>query len=152
MSAWIKRQATGAEHTIFSKTASGAWTIGGKEFFINDGDDKLTFSCFGVGGVSSASTITNDGQWHHVAVTFVDSSNAVSLYIDGIAEGNGTLNLPLDVGGHVVKLGGHPDGHYFRGLIDEFRIFNQALSSTTVQSMMNNAIPPTPAQRRSRLH
>ena len=30
ISAWIKRQATGVEHTIFSKTASDIWTDGGK--------------------------------------------------------------------------------------------------------------------------
>lgn len=139
---WIKRQATGAEHTIFSKAANTSWTTAGKQLFINPSNNRLTFECFGVGGVSSTGTITNDGLWHHVAVTFVDSSNTVSFYIDGVASGGGTLNLPADVSTHVVKIGGHPHPHPFRGQIDEFRIFSRALSASEVQNMMNNPIPP----------
>jgi PKD repeat protein len=137
---WIKRQATGAEHTIFSKAANTSWTTGGRQLFINGSNNRLTLEGFGVGGVSSTGTITNDGLWHHVAVTFVDSSNTVSFYIDGVASGGGTLNLPADVSTYVVKIGGHPHPHPFRGLIDEFRIFSRALSPSEVQTIMNSAI------------
>ena len=141
IAAWIKRQAIGVEHTILSKTASTSWTTGGKEFFVG-GDNRLYFGGFAVGEIPSTGTITNDNTWHHVAVTFVDSSNTVTLYIDGVASGGGTLNLPADVASHVVKVGGHPAGHYFRGEVDEFRIFSRALSSGEVQTIMNNAIAP----------
>jgi hypothetical protein len=137
---WLKRQATGAEHTIFSKTASTAWTTGGKEFYISASDNKLKFGCAGLPELSSTGTITNDGLWHHVAVTFNDSSNTVTFYIDGAASGGGTQNLLADVSTHVVKLGGHPHPHTFRGQVDEFRIFSRALSASEVQSKMNNAI------------
>ena len=137
---WIKRQATGVEHTVLSKTGDASWTTGGKELFVSGSDNRLNLGCFGVGEVSSTGTITNDGLWHHVAVTFVDSSNTVAFFIDGVASGGGTLNLPADVASHVVKVGGHPAGHYFRGEVDEFRIFSRALSSGEVQSIMNNAI------------
>ena len=141
---WLKRQATSVEHTIFSKTANGSWASGGKEFFINGTDNRLGFGSLGRGEVFSTGTVTNDGQWHHVAVTFVDSSNTITFYIDGVASGSGTLNLLADVASHVVKLGGHPAGHYFRGQVDEFRIFSRTLSPSEVQSTMNNAIPPSP--------
>ena len=144
IAAWIKRQAIGVEHTILSKTANASWTTGGKELFIGGGDNKLNLGCFNVGEVSSTGTITNDGLWHHVAVTFVDSSNTVVLYIDGVASGGGTLNLPADVGSHVVKVGGHPAGHYLRGQVDDFRIFNRALSPSEIQTIMNNPIAPAP--------
>ena len=138
---WIKRQATGAEHTIFSKAADTSWGTGGKHLFINGSTNRLTFGYFGAGGdLVSPGTITNDGLWHHVAVTFVDSSNTVSFYIDGVASGGGTLNLPADVSTHVVKIGGHPHPHPFRGQLDEFRLFGRALSASEVQSVMNNAI------------
>ena len=48
IAAWVKRQATGAEHNIFSKTASGGWVSGGKEFFISGSDNTLAFGSFGV--------------------------------------------------------------------------------------------------------
>lgn len=144
IAAWVKRTATGSEHTIFCKTASGSWTNGGKEFFIEGGNNKLSFGGFGLGSaVSSTGTITNDGLWHHVAVTFVDSTNTVALYIDGLASGSGgTLNLTADVAGHVVKVGGHPAGHYFKGRMDEFRVFSRALSPSEVLTVMNNPILP----------
>ena len=47
IAAWVKRQATGAEHNILSKTASGAWVSGGKEFFISGSDNTLAFGSFG---------------------------------------------------------------------------------------------------------
>ena len=75
-------------------------------------------------------------------MTFVDSSNTITFYIDGVASGSGTLNLPADVSSHVVKIGGHPAGHYFRGQVDEFRIFNRALSPSEVQSIMNDPRGP----------
>jgi Concanavalin A-like lectin/glucanases superfamily len=75
-------------------------------------------------------------------VTFTDNTNTVNFYIDGVASGGGTLNLLADVSTHVVKIGGHPHPHPFRGQIDEFRIFSRALSASEVQNMMNNPIPP----------
>ena len=138
---WIKRQATGVEHNIFSKTANASWTSGGKEMFIDGSNNRLGFGSFGVGEVFSAGTITNDGLWHHVAITFIDSSNAVVFYIDGAASGGGTLNLPADGGSHVIKIGNN-GGSYFRGQMDEFRIFSRTLSASEVQSIMNNAILP----------
>jgi hypothetical protein len=137
---WIKRQATGAEHTIFSKTANTSWVTAGKELYISGSDNKLKFGCAGLPELSSTGTITNDGLWHHVAVTFNDSSSTVTFYIDGVASGGGTQNLLADVSTHVVKLGGHPHPHTFRGQIDEFRIFSRALSASEVQTIMNNAI------------
>ena len=44
---WIKRQATGVEHTIFSKTATGSWVSGGKELFISGSNNRLCFGGFG---------------------------------------------------------------------------------------------------------
>jgi Concanavalin A-like lectin/glucanases superfamily/Divergent InlB B-repeat domain/Fibronectin type III domain len=139
IAAWIKRQAIGAEDTILSKTATGSWTGGGKEFFINGDDSRLSFGVFNVDEVFSTGTIVNDGLWHHVAVSFNSQSSTVTFFIDGVAKGGGTLGMPADVGGHVVKIGGHPL-HYFGGQLDEFRIFNRALSSGEVQSIMNTSI------------
>ena len=95
---------------IFSKTASASWTNGGKEFFIDGGSNRLGFGAYAVNELFSTGVITNDGLWHHVTVTFVDSTNTLTFYIDGVASGSGTLNLPADVASHVIKVGGHPAG------------------------------------------
>ena len=145
IAAWVKRQATGAEHNILSKTASGAWVSGGKEFYISGSDNTLGFGCFGIGpDVHSTGTITDDGLWHYVTVTFTDSSNTVRLYIDGVLSGNGTLNLPADVGSHAIRIGSNPGGTFFRGALDEVRVFNRALSQSEIQNVMNISIVPAP--------
>ena len=100
----------------------------------------MGFGSFNAGEIFSAGTITNDGLWHHVAITFIDSSNTIVFYIDGVASGGGVLNLPADGPGHVIRIGSNPAGTYFSGQMDEFRIFGRALSASEVQSIMNNAI------------
>ena len=116
--------------------AGVAW----KEFFVSGNNNTLAFGCFGIGEVFSSGTITDDGLWHYVAVTVTDSSSTVTFNIDGVASGTATLDPPADFAGHVIKIGGHPAGHYFRGQLDEFRVFSRALSPSEVQSIMNTAI------------
>ena len=139
---WVTRTATGAEHNIFSKTASSSWVSGGKEFFIQSTNNTLAFGSFGIGEVSSTGTITNDGAWHHVAVTYVRSTQTVTLYLDGTARGSGTLNLAADGATHLVKIGANPGGSFWRGSIDEARIYSRALSQAEIQSVMNTPITP----------
>ena len=45
-----------------------------------------------------------------------------------------------------MKIGGNPGGTFFRGQMDEFRIFSRALSASELQSIMNTPIvqPATP--------
>src|SRR5262249_53988438 len=50
-----------------------------------------------------------------------------------------TSTNPLQIGGNTFY------GQYFAGLIDEVRIYNQALSVAEIQSDMNTPVtPPTP--------
>ncbi|OAI55817.1 hypothetical protein AYO49_01070 [Verrucomicrobiaceae bacterium SCGC AG-212-N21] len=140
LSVWLRREAGGSEHTILSKTGNTSWTTAGKEWFISGGDNLVAFGVFGVGEVFSTGTVVNDGQWHHVAMTFQDAPNTVTFYIDGVARGGGVLNLPADNSGHVIKLGGHPAGHHFRGALDEMRIYSRALSAVEIQTDMNSPV------------
>ena len=103
---------------------------------------RWPLAAIGLGEVHSTGTITNDGLWHYVTVTFVDSSNTLSFYIDGVLSGSGTLNLPADVAGHTIRIGSNPGGTFFRGALDEFRVFSRALSQSEIQSIMSTAILP----------
>lgn len=75
--------------------------------------------------------------WAHVAVTY--DGGTVRVYTQGQqrAEKQMTLNTALtdlQIGGFV----GSPafGGFYFDGLIDEFRVFNRALSASEIQTVM----------------
>src|SRR6185295_4113257 len=78
---WAKRNVLGgAQRHLFSKCDSALWQSGCKEFYFNPGN-QLIFGSFATGN-TFAGTIA-DTNWHHVAVTFTDSTNTLKIYVDG---------------------------------------------------------------------
>ena len=100
---WAKRNVLGgAQRHLFSKCDSTLWQSGCKEFYFNP-SNQLTFGSFATGDTVS-STIA-DTNWHHVAVTFTDSTNTLKIYVDGALVTTATKALEADGAGHVVTLG-----------------------------------------------
>ncbi|MEK7201106.1 MAG: LamG-like jellyroll fold domain-containing protein, partial [Patescibacteria group bacterium] len=143
--AWVKRTALGTnQRHIFSKCGT-TWSTGCKEFYFNR-NNQLTFGSYATGDTFS-STIT-DTNWHHVAVTFIDSSNTLSIYVDGALTTTATKALEADGGGHVVTVGNHQNNNTFSGLIDDFRMYSRALTLAEIQSdkatpIASASIPPS---------
>ncbi len=84
-------------------------------------------------------------RWHHIAVTF--GSGIYTLYIDGIDVGTASGVLPLAnvqdciVGAMDETLTvPYKPLNYFRGGMDELRIWNVALTPTQIRKMMNQEI------------
>jgi hypothetical protein len=98
-----------------------------------------------------------DGQWHHLAFTFDQTTSTLTTYIDGQA----FTNLPADFGkftnnggqvnfsksaGLVIGGAGHyaigktPDSWMgnFNGMIDQFRLYDTALSASEVADLFTN--------------
>ncbi len=87
----------------------------------------------------------SSGVWHHLAVT-LDSGIGI-LYVDGAPVAtNQTLSLaPADLGNTVQNWIGrsqYPDP-YLNGAIDDFRIYQGALSLTDVASFVTPLAAPT---------
>jgi len=72
-----------------------------------------------------------DGKWHHVAMTIDDKEE--SLYFDG-EKAPKTVPHPPATFRHSlpIKIGARWGNEHFRGLIDEVKIFNRALSAEEV--------------------
>jgi len=75
--------------------------------------------------------------WHHVAVVIDSTDMSLTLYLDGAVVATGTTEtLPSDLGQTTQNWLGRSqyeaDG-YYNGLIDEFRIYNRALSAGEVR-------------------
>src|SRR5204863_3889489 len=74
-------------------------------------------------------------DWHHVAVTFTASVNALNLWLDGQhitylqipAHNTAGNTLPLDVGRK-----GPTTGNYWLGKLDDIRIWNVARKGTDI--------------------
>jgi|GEM_PF-6474414 len=82
-----------------------------------------------------------DGTWMHVAATYDGST--MRLYINGVEESNLTLpagtkialnNVPLSIGAQSTP------SRYYKGWMDDARIFNRALSPEEIEAFIN--FPP----------
>jgi fibronectin type 3 domain-containing protein len=84
-------------------------------------------------------------EWHHVAVTL--SGSAGTLYIDGVAAGTNTNmgNKPSALGttnqNYIGKSQFGSDA-YLNSIVDEFRIYNRALTATELKTVYREFAPP----------
>lgn len=86
------------------------------------------------------STDIADGLWHHVAVTYDGSATAggVQIYVDGTPETMYTRGSWNTLSGSILndlplQISGREGANYaFDGLIDEVRIWDQALSAEDI--------------------
>jgi autotransporter-associated beta strand protein len=97
------------------------------------------------------------GSWHHVAVTFKgrEASGIGVLYVDGVPVGtNSAMYYTPDMIGSLVnctnnfigrsQFGGDP---YLNGRVDDFRIYNGALSAAQIAALyaLSPVAPAAPA-------
>lgn len=85
------------------------------------------------------------GEWHHVAVTL--SGSLGTLYVDGVAVGtnSGMSNKPSALGVTSLNYIGRSQfssDPYLNSIIDEFRIYNRALSATELNAVYTQYAPP----------
>ncbi len=99
----------------------------------------------------------NDGNWHHLAVTWRSSDGQVEIYKDGVLAytaniaagevitGGGSLVLGQD---QETVGGGFEQVQAFRGWLDEVRIYNLVLSAAEIRADLSapinllDTIPP----------
>lgn len=73
----------------------------------------------------------NQNQWYHVALTY-DNQYNVTIYLDGIQVASGTASTPQKFA-DVFFIGGYISAQLpFEGLIDEFSIYDHALTAQEV--------------------
>jgi hypothetical protein len=85
-------------------------------------------------GDSIDAPVPSDGQWHHFAVsrTFSDNHERIKLYIDGVDVCQTEIGLQTDLSDlNTLKFG----GGQFVGGVDEFAIFQRALSKEEIRKI-----------------
>jgi hypothetical protein len=94
------------------------------------------------GGVWDTTKTINDGAWHHVV--FLRSGRTFQVYIDGNVAKTGTANnsfttmtTPKQEIGAYSYFGSY--GGFWKGQMDDVRIYNRALSAAEVQSLYAGA-------------
>ena len=71
--------------------------------------------------------------WTHLAVTY--NGSTLTLYRNGVAVATSNVSGTLSPTTGTLQIGASQFGEYFKGLIDEVRIYNRALSDTEIQAL-----------------
>jgi hypothetical protein len=138
-SAWIKT--SGSTHMVILN-----WGFEGTQYWLfgvyPDGQVGVFLSA---GNEIKSGIRVADGTWHHVAVVLEDdgsaSLNEVQLFIDGLrVNGTGSSTMAVNTpAGYDITIGayqfnGQP-GAFFKGVIDDVRIYERALTADEVKSL-----------------
>lgn len=135
MEAWIFPTAYGAQwrHIFGSEAATYA-------FGISSGSLQVTNNTI---GDCTASTITPSlNTWSHVTATFVDSSDTLTYYVNGVKANSVTCSTATTAGRLTRYIGRSLTySSSFSGKIDQPRIYNYARSAKQIVSDMNAGHP-----------
>ncbi|MEP5338361.1 MAG: LamG-like jellyroll fold domain-containing protein [Algibacter sp.] len=101
---------------------------------INDATNLISAIVEGV-TLTSTTTLT-DGIWAHIAVTTTsDSGGETILYINGVQEDSDASGGITDASNLTIGRAS-TSNNYFKGEIDEVRVFNAALTSDEISRMV----------------
>ncbi|VXC62724.1 MULTISPECIES: LamG-like jellyroll fold domain-containing protein [Chryseobacterium] len=141
--AWIKLPTTTAGENLIVDWGSD--NVNGGRFTVRinnvSGSYKLRIENKG-GGINGNITL-NDGNWHHIAVTYDNAllGNRYKLYVDGNLDVQGDISTLTNtvaltnmiIGRRLVA----SYGGFFNGSIDEVRIWDKALTPAEIQTNKN---------------
>jgi fibronectin type 3 domain-containing protein len=104
----------------------------------------LKFHLNGVNTLTCALPPTN--VWSHIAATY--NGSTMVIYINGLAQAtlaaSGAISTTSDPLTIATKNGSTSTGDYFKGLLDEVRVYNHGLSQPEIFTVMHNGdTPPT---------
>jgi hypothetical protein len=150
---WVKPESWEGRSRIFQKGGDWDWRL------VEEGGLKFDYNGRSARVGSSTSMVAPIGQWTHLAAVVDTGSDVVKLFANGTEvaseplQGRGIddTTSPLFIG---AKMDNNDMGDYFDGLMDEFSIYSDVLTSTQITELMNtNTVsgipfpPPPPPQQ-----
>ena len=137
VSFWVKTE--DAQSMIIGQAAAAdKWGV------YVDSAGRIGYHDWGAGITLSGSTAVNDDSWHHIAVRVSAQPQRTSIYVDGSLEAqtdaapSGPATGDIHMGSCELVAGGADCdslgiiNHYFKGSLDEVRIFERSLQDDEV--------------------
>ena len=142
LEAWVKPQAGSGKRTILAKLGRGstAYALNSATHGGGAGGDA------GIGGRKSVRAPDDLplGKWTHIALTYDGSS--LRLYFNGAQIGATAAQGKISPAGGPLRIGGNfIGGGWFKGVIDEVRIYSRTLTITEIQGDMRRSAGPRAA-------
>jgi hypothetical protein len=103
---------------------------------------------FDVNGADNNSCTFSFSQntWYHLAVAYSKTGGYIKFYVNGTL--TNTINkgsMPTIAGSQAISMGAWAGGRFFKGIMDEVRIWNVARSIEQIQANMNKELLGTEA-------
>ncbi len=142
LSAWFKKSSNGWYGHILKKgSIDPSWLLR----FNNN--NKLYFLLETTGGVNTnleSTVAVTDTEWHHV-VAVADRSSSLKIYLDGVLVSGSSGSSSFDVTNtETLRIGTKEDGsEAFNGEISNVAVYNSALTSSQVSTLLNFGTPET---------
>jgi hypothetical protein len=131
-------------------TIGSAW----RSVILKENTDTFTYSMYSAnnasrpaGFVHTTADIAVNGTaavplnaWTHLAVAY--DGTMLRMFVNGVQVSTKAVTGSAAVSAGALRIGGNSIwGEYFRGLIDEVRVYNRALTAAEIQTDMNTPIP-----------
>lgn len=134
---WIKTTQTGTGTTWLNPTVLGVEAFPNQDdvFYGNMNDDGRISINVGDYIIAKSTNPINNDQWHHVAFSRNRSTGQCKCWINGVLNetGTGTTTDITEPIINIARLVAGPNGYrFFRGSLDDLRIYNRLLSDVEV--------------------
>ncbi len=140
-SSWIKPDGSNALATDKTIVAKNNGTVGYKFFVTNSNIVSFSVGNAAADRIDSNTTIPNN-VWHHVAVTY--DGTIARIYIDGVLDNSKAMTSPSPNGSEfaigAIYVGKANIQDYFKGDIDEIRVWDSALTPIQLHYVMNQEL------------
>ncbi|OHA17483.1 MAG: hypothetical protein A3G52_04585 [Candidatus Taylorbacteria bacterium RIFCSPLOWO2_12_FULL_43_20] len=138
---WYK--STNTQTSEIARAVAGNMTSGGGFWLIPEWANPSPIFAYGFISTSAdnAALLFSQSEgfrsgWHHLAITY-DGSSA-KIYQDGSLREIRSVSLGSVPSGTSIKFGQRGDGlYYFKGLLDDARFYNRALSASEISELYN---------------
>ncbi|MFA6269545.1 MAG: LamG domain-containing protein, partial [archaeon] len=138
ISVWVYPTSFSGYNGLFSGSSyTGTCQNGYSIYTFNTGVVKLSTNCAVSNLVTSGTETLTLGAWNHVIITRNGTgASGLNIYINAVAgsapaTGDVSINT-ASVGTVIGRYYANYSGHYFDGLIDNFRLWNIALTDTDI--------------------
>jgi len=152
-SLWFNTTTPTIPYTILSKQKRNSPYTGYDISLINSNNLNVEIiQDYSLSKTSDFNFTTNDiadGAWHHLVAVY-ESNNTCKLYIDNVLQSSYTLtgaigdyntdyaNASFELGSRGSDNGTQAGANFFKGKMDDVRVYNRALNSSDVSYLYNN--------------
>jgi len=133
LSAWIYWE---GHPSNLARIAGTQGYFGGYALWVGS-SGKITFEVDGNHGniLATMDNVVSQNAWHHIVATFSQATGLI-VYIDGEESASLTTQYyPPDTSAQSYFRIGNKEAFYYKGFIDDVRIYNRALSAEEVAAL-----------------